>query len=492
MNIAFFTNYIHTPHFETELELIQVHLDQGDTVYHFVCDIHLLSCDYNATGDLLKCMACKSKRTKGQALLTNTANYHEVKISKFQYKELNTTPKLHFNSIKELRELKIEQFEIGDAALSSMVSIVRDPNPDLNVNKDLLSNIILSADYCYHYFQSQLQAYKIDTFYNFNGRFATNRAALRAAQKIGVPTLMHERGSNLNTYELFDNVLPHEIMPFTNRVSKSWNSQPDEEQRNRIAHDFYKNRASGKEQGWISFTKDQKKGLLPDGWDETVDNIVIFNSSEDEYVSIGKDWDMGFFESQNALILRLMDDSRLSDKKIWVRLHPNMRGMAKEYLEKTYATLQGSIELIMPDSLINSYDLIHAASKVLTFGSTVGVEATYWAKPSILLGPSFYKFFEVTYNPNEYEELIALLLDKDLKPLPQENTLPYGFHINSFGYPFKIYKPQTLFEGTFKGVDLTKAFNFIEWKAQVSTKKFRWLYAILNKLNHTLRLKKYV
>jgi hypothetical protein len=492
MNIAFFTNYIHTPHFETELELIQLHLDQGDTVYHFVCDMHLLSCDFNPNGDLLKCISCKSKRTKGQELLINKGSYNEIKISKFADKAISDKPLLHFDSIAELRNYKIDNFEIGDAALSSLVSIVRDPEPDLQVFHVMLSKIILSAHYCYHLFQSELQAYSIDIFYNFNGRFATNRAALRASQKKDISVLIHERGHNFSTYELFDNVLPHEIIPFINRASDSWENHPDVENKNKIAHDFYKNRVNGKDQGWVSFTKNQKKGLLPEKWDETADNIVIFNSSEDEYVSIGKDWDIGFFESQNTLILKLMNDPRLSEKKIWVRLHPNMKTMAKKYLEKTYNVLTGSIEVIMPESQINSYDLMNAAQKIITFGSTIGIEATYWGKPSILLGPSFYKAFEATHNPESYEELVTLLLDKDLKSLPQVNTLPYGFHINNFGIPFKVYQPKNLFEGKFNGFDLRKSFDYSKWENLSQTRGIHWFYHKLNTLNHKLRLKKYV
>ncbi|HNP33567.1 MAG TPA: hypothetical protein PKN96_09765 [Flavobacterium sp.] len=491
MNIAFFTNYIYTPHFETELELIQLHLDKGDTVYHFVCDLHLLSCDFNPNADLLKCISCKTKREKGQELLSGKKHYHEIRISNFDYKGVFGLPQLKFNSIPDLRKYKIDNFEIGEATLSSMVSIVRDPAPDLEVYESLMKRIIQSSYYCYYYFQKQLQHYAIDTFYNFNGRFATNRAALRAAQKIQVHTYMHERGRNFQTYELFDNVLPHQIGPFMERVSEAWKNHPDIEGKNRIAHEFYKNRANGKEQSWISFTKDQKKGL-PDNWDQNADNVVIFTSSEDEYVSIGKDWEMGFFESQNQLILKLMNDERLAEKKIWVRLHPNMRSMSKQYLKKTYATLQGRIEVILPESPINSYDLIFATNKVLSFGSTVGIEATYWGKPSILLGPSFYKAFDATYNPESYEALVTLLLDKNLKPLAQENTLPYGFHINNFGIPFRIYKPVNLFEGTYKNVNLDKVFNYNKWHKLINTKGFHWLYNRLNKSNHTSRLKRYV
>jgi hypothetical protein len=343
----------------------------------------------------------------------------------------------------------------------------------------------------YHYFQKALLQYEIENFYIFNGRFAINRAALRASQKLNVFAYIHERGSDYMTYELFENVLPHQIMPFVNRTVKLWELHSDADKRNEIAHNFYKDRAIGKDQGWVSFTKEQKSGLFPENWNPADDNIVIFSSSEDEYVSIGEEWDLGVFISQNALIIKLMNDSRLSRKKLWVRLHPNMKAMEPAYLERTFAALKGNIGVILPNSPISSYDLMNSASKVLTFGSTVGVEATYWGKISILIGPSFYKHFEVTYNPSDYEALIALLLDNDLKPFPKENTLPYGFYINNFGIPFKIFKPKNLFEGTYKDKNLNNTRNYYLGISLSTKPGLRNFYAWLNKRHYKSLLKKY-
>ena len=46
------------------------------------------------------------------------------------------------------------------------------------------------------------------------------------------------------------------------------------------------------------------------------------------------------------------------------------------------------------DSAINSYGLIESAVGVFTSGSTVGFEAAYLEKQSILLGEEFHKFME--------------------------------------------------------------------------------------------------
>jgi len=48
MNIAFLSPYeTVAPHFETELELAQQHLDNGDSVIVVSCSGQLANCDFN-------------------------------------------------------------------------------------------------------------------------------------------------------------------------------------------------------------------------------------------------------------------------------------------------------------------------------------------------------------------------------------------------------------------------------------------------------------
>ena len=45
--------------------------------------------------------------------------------------------------------------------------------------------------------------------------------------------------------------------------------------------------------------------------------------------------------------------------------------------------------VIPPESKVSSYDLMEACEKVISFGSSTGLEACYWGKPTILIGGGF-------------------------------------------------------------------------------------------------------
>jgi hypothetical protein len=91
---------------------------------------------------------------------------------------------------------------------------------------------------------------------------------------------------------------------------------------------------------------------------------------------------------------------------------------------------------------------------VLTFNSTVGIEATFWDKPSILAGPSLYDQLGSNYIPTSHEEVMSLLLQRNLQPKGKHGALMYGYFFNSFGKPFRYFQPEHFSGGTFKGVDL--------------------------------------
>jgi hypothetical protein len=134
-------------------------------------------------------------------------------------------------------------------------------------------------------------------------------------------------------------------------------------------------------------------------------------------------------------------------------MHPNMRKMSAAEREKWFALESKALTVIHPESPVSTYALLRAADKVLSFGSTVGIEATYWGKPSILAGRCFYEGLGATYNPASHEELVELLV-AELPAKDRTAALMYGFHMSTFGTPFKWWVADGFESGKFKGVDL--------------------------------------
>ncbi|MBA3890883.1 MAG: hypothetical protein H0X64_10145, partial [Gemmatimonadaceae bacterium] len=102
---------------------------------------------------------------------------------------------------------------------------------------------------------------------------------------------------------------------------------------------------------------------------------------------------------------------------------------------------------------------------VVTGGSTVGVEAVFWGRPSVLIGPSGYDELDVVHGAHDAASLEALLR----RPLPgvkHEAALAYGYYRATFGEPFVVYQPTTFSLGTFAGQHLRP----LAWRALASAR----------------------
>ena len=68
------------------------------------------------------------------------------------------------------------------------------------------------------------------------------------------------------------------------------------------------------------------------------------------------------------------------------------------------------------------------ADKVIVFGSTMGVEACYWRKPSILIGKSWYLGLDVCHKPSTRCEIIRLI-NSDIKPKSKLDAIKYAYFL---------------------------------------------------------------
>jgi hypothetical protein len=166
--------------------------------------------------------------------------------------------------------------------------------------------------------------------------------------------------------------------------------------------------------------------MLPDDYNENERNFVIFNSSEDEIVSLGGEWDEdNLFESQVESI-RFVLEHLPENTHLYLRIHPNLKGLNAEYHTNLYKLKDKRLTIIPPESPISSYALMDIAEKVLVMGSTMGVESCYWGKPVISLHKSEYYYLDVAYNPQSKDELVKLL-DENLTPKDKKGALLYGY-----------------------------------------------------------------
>jgi hypothetical protein len=444
-----------TPHCETELELAQIHLDQGDHVTFSYCDASLLVCDTNPLHDWIACKECISKRMLGLPLLSEKiATQSFLKLTQANRKEMKSL-RTHFNSLEELRQYRIENFDIGYAVLSSIISDDRDPVPDLQRKSKLICNFIYAAFSVYRSVQNYLDEHPTDQAYVHNGRFAPVRAALRACQSRNVDCYLHDYGCDLQHYDTNKNRLLHEIPATSRRIHEHWDKTPDTHLREELGAKFYTDRARGVIPNWHSFLTQQQPDNLPVGFDLSKRNIAIFSSSEDEFEGIDELWDKTIYLNQLDGARQIVDAfATQSAFQFHLRLHPNLRLVRNDYTDQLRTLSRPNLTVIQPEASVSTYALMAAAEKVVTFGSTMGIEATFWGKPSILAGHALYEQLDSTYNPSSHEELVELLKTRGLSPKNKEGALKYGCFCRTYGFPFKYFKGTSVRAGEFKQCEL--------------------------------------
>jgi hypothetical protein len=453
--VVFSTHIIWPQHYETELEIMQNHLNEGHEVVQLVCNASFGICDSNLDHKMLKCMLCTSRRKKGISLLDGKVRVAEVlDYTDDADRKAAEAVRHNFDSLDHLQEYHIGQYPIGYAVGSTLVSILRDSTLDVSSNNTTLRNLLAHAALSYAACKKFLEREQPDLVYIFNGRLPNPRAMLSACTEAGIPCHIHERGYNWQHYEVFKNRLPQDHLFIQELIREAW-EQADEPRRSEVGTRFYTERRKGQEQGWISFVKDQKEGNMPEDWDPGKHNIVIFNSSEDEFISCTDDWKNKLYMSQYNAIRKICRElEQHPDVRVYLRCHPNLKGASEAEKKELESMKQERLVFIAPESSISTYALLDHASVVLTFNSTVGIEATFWDKPSILAGPSLYDQLGSNYIPTSHEEVMSLLLQRNLQPKGKHGALMYGYFFNSFGKPFRYFQPEHFSGGTFKGVDL--------------------------------------
>lgn len=450
---------INTPHFETELEIIQRHLDDGDVVELLVCDADLKSCDVNIHHRRLTCARCKSRRKNGLALLDSAVRLGPiVNITPAQKKQVDSVVKL-LRQGEKIQDIVLGNFDIGYGVLSSIISIKREPRPDFTDLKNLeaAESMIDAAASVYFTLLNKLSENSFDCVYVHNARFGILRAVLRACQAKDVTCFSHDRGSTLNKYALYENSLPHDRLALKQRIEQSWESA-DPVTRVAIGSAFFEDSRNAISLRWISHVRNQERGRLPESWDQQKTNIVIFNSSEDEFAAIGRSWENHLYDDQGDAVRKISHSCRSNTRlHFYLRVHPNLSGLSNSQIDEISSLELQNVTVISADSPISSYALLDKADKVISFGSTMGLEATFWGKPSILLANALYQDMGAAYQPSSHDKVISLLLGSPASK-SKLSAIKYGCYVRTFGQSFEYYNPDRIYSGKFKGQYIKSTF----------------------------------
>ena len=450
-------------HYVTELNLMQKYINSGDEVWITQCAADLKNCECNYKHELAHCLRCMGIANDGLSFIEG--NYTKIPLIQSAYQ--NRFPKdfpIQFQSIDHLKNYFLEEFDIGMAVYSCLLDRTHSSEPDIRSNKKIIDDLFLDAWRVWESAKSILSRNHFDKVYIFNGRFTAARAWVRACQKNKTEFSSHERLSSLRHAYISENTVIHDNDQFAEAIEAFWDENGEKAEIIAEGIDFFEERPLGKVSGWISHSESQNRNVLPDSWNPEIRNIIIFTSSEHELLGVAENYRGWIYKDQMTAYKDVISKTYQLDNniKFYIRVHPGSLNQNIRWWEDNKITKIGNVEIIPPDSLISSYDLMFASEKCITFQSTMGVEAAYWGKPSLILEKTFYYGIDCGYYFTNHQDIYDWVIGKP-ECKPKINAIKFGAFMRCAGEKLTYSEPVNFYTLQFKGKTLEARREVHEW-----------------------------
>lgn len=468
--LIYFTWQLRPVHHSIVIQELDKILEREDVgkIYFITCGGSLKPCYTNREGNSSICKLCKFHKNIALEKYKNLIEHIELKDKDLNLQ--NYTEEYSYTNINEIKELKYNDCFIGYGALSSYISFTRNLEPQMDTEfrryfDKMLNNQKALGDY----FKEFIEAKNIEEILFFNGRTAEVRPLYDIAKVLEIEFYSLEliKSSDLN-YQVnkFKSSLPHDIEFHDQRMRETWNDPSRSlQEKVKIGSSFFENRKNGiLTRDRKIFTEGQVSGELPANWNNNLNNIIIFSSSEDEFASIGDIFESKALFLSQEIGLETIFDKFKNDQMVhfYLRVHPNLNEVEYQYHKRLYKFEEkfSNVSVISSSSTVSSYTLMDAADKIIVFGSSTGVEACYWGKPVILLGGSFYYYLDVAYKPKIISEIYELIQNK-LAPKTKMAAVQYGYYLMNYK-EYTVSNSQNPKSLNFLGIDLGLGFNFLK------------------------------
>jgi hypothetical protein len=420
------------PMFEGELDIISQELDKNHDVTILVCNGKKNYCIANPKMNQIKCMFCKSRLKNGLKLIEQNFNKKIIQLKEEKFDNYKFRQKF---SLKLLKNFKIDNIDFGNSVYGTIITQYKDKNIDIK-KKNLLANILLDESIKSLKNFKNLLKFNYTKILIYNGRHYNYRPILRYCQKNKLNAYCYDY-----PYHTHNGYLLRKL-DFTQNLEKrsiSIKKKIKKLEYNKIKKEgfnFLNNRINKKPTGAFPVFNINQKKILPSNLNSKNINIIIFNVTGFETTTISENNKFYLFKNQiKAVEFIISRYIKYENIKFFLRYHPNAFHETKDINE--YKKLEekfSNFTFIEPFSKVSSHYLIKKSHFVISFGSTVGLEAVFLKKNLITLGPSSYMKFNIDLIPKTKRQLIKDV-DKCIKKKTQ--TKKQFFNSIKAGYALK-------------------------------------------------------
>lgn len=418
------------PMLEYEIDIIQRAIDDGFMVYYLQCSGGMTYCIANRERktDLfnpMRCVRCKSRVKEGLGLINGQENLvvidypvpsSECATHLEQLKVLFDKATLDIPAIKEL--VDIDDIDIYNSAISTLMSTLADSKPDLKEYSSFLHHYLIEGLISYYSFHKLLGERSFSKIIIFNGRVSRYRPALRICQRRKLNVFLSEYPElDFSRYPLTPDTYSHDFAhrsKILRSIADSDREHNSKEERVRIGEQIILdslNQVEAHGNFIANFVVLQEKKALPEGWNPERFNIVVFTGSDFEMAGIPEYYENLPEGSQPRAISKLWKFLPQQNIDMTVRVHPNQRAKDLKAANLIYDLQKEGIRVVHASSKVDSYELLKHADLVITFGSQLSVESAYLGKHVIVLGNSMYTSFNFSVNLFSVEDAANVIRD---------------------------------------------------------------------------------
>jgi len=378
------------------------------------------------------------------------ANYFQNKNKEFSYSNVKLSRNIKSHNlltrspnIKDLQKRQWDGTAVGMAVSSFLISLTKDSDPSLNIYSKLISNLEITYFQIYDYLSSLELNNFDDEIWICNGRPFHERTVVEYARKNSISIKYYEiggEGADQERWILHDNS-PHDRIAHQESIKEHFK---DVDPNLGLIHEWFQSQLPGGKN--IVTTKFESNVQI----DSLENYFVYFSSSDNEVSAISLDWESSWENQLNAVNALIKYFATQPKLKLIIRVHPSQKNKSEHDKRKWKALVSGesNVTIYNYDSNIDSYQLLSRAQGVITFGSTIGVEAAFFKKPSALLARSRWDYLI----PHQYlktEVDIANWIGKvSLGNGPNEveietcylGSLMWGYYMKTAGHRWSIIK----------------------------------------------------
>jgi hypothetical protein len=460
MRTLIFSPYLSSLFNAVMLDRLQEEIHAGtEKIYFLSCFQTFNICSFNREGDSSNCYYCEANIRNTLKLVEG--DYEQLRLADLITPGDRAIADDFFKNVTEItHDLHYENFDAGEASISPYITRTRDKNLVRDNKEGFLRRVSYNSLLAYLGVKRFLQEQKIDRVLFFNGRLDYTRSVLRACQALDIDCYLYERVRPGGIIECFHNVLPHTITARQQLIDEAWaDPTVPQEEKIKIGSNYFERKRKGEVIIAKSFVQAQEKNLLPAGIDFSRKNVVLYNSSDDEIAAVGPMYKNPFFQDQESGIHYVVDfyGQKHPEINLIIRMHPNLKGLTYQYVNVIRALHQKypNVYVIAPESEVDTYALLDTAWKVISFGTSMGLEASFWGKPVVLLAKARYFYADVAHVPADTSEVDAIL-ENDLGPKDRVNPVKFGYYYLNGGTKARYFFSKGLNENFFKGQPMKK------------------------------------